>query len=85
MFKKKYPGLGFCDNFLGGHVTLGPVTIYGENAMHWAVDIKLSNGYLCFRLPLRCFGKWWPLYLYFSPNATPWEATWWGFGKEANG
>ena len=38
MFKKKHPSLSFGENFLGGHVTLGPVTIFGENAMHWAVE-----------------------------------------------
>lgn len=32
-------------------------------------------------LPLRCFGRWWPLYCYFSPDGTPNQATWWGWGK----
>lgn len=32
-------------------------------------------------LPLRCFGCWWPLYCYFSPDGTPNQATWWGWGK----
>ena len=60
----------------GGHVNLGPVTAYGENAMHWAVNVRTRWwGYVCFRLPVRCFGRWWPLYLYASPNGTPWAST----------
>lgn len=85
ILKKKYPGLGFYENFLGGHITIGPVTIYGENAMHWAVNIRCFSGYLCFRLPLRCYGKWWFLYCYHSPDATPTRATWWGWGREKRG
>ena len=76
MFKKPYPALSFRENFLGGHICLGSVTVYGENAMHWTVNIKTSRwGYVCFRLPFRCFGSWWPLYFYVSPNATPWAST----------
>lgn len=76
IFKKKYPSLSFAENFLGGHKTIGPVTIYGENAMHWAVNIKTRRwGYVCFRLPFRCFGRWWPLYFYCSPDATPGSST----------
>lgn len=76
MFKKRYPGLSFASNFLGGHINIGPATIYGENAMHWAVNIKTQRwGYICFRLPIRCGGRWWPLYFYCSPDATPCSAT----------
>ena len=75
LFKKKYPHLSFAENFLGGHWKLGSFTLYGENAMHWAVNIKTRWGYVCFRLPFKCFGRWWPLYFYISPNATPWAAT----------
>lgn len=57
-----------------GHVNFGPVTLYGRNAMHWAVNIKSRWGYICFRLPFRCFNRWWPLYLYISPDATPQSA-----------
>jgi hypothetical protein len=85
MFKKKYPSLSFWENFLGGHVSIGPVTIFGENAMHWGVDIMTRKGYFCFRLPFRCFGQWWPLYCYFSPNGTPWAAKWWLWGKKKRG
>lgn len=85
IFKKRYPSLSFAENFLSGHIRLGPVTIYGENAMHWAVNIRTRKGWLCFRLPLRCFGGWWPLYCYFSPDGTPTRATWWGWGRKARG
>lgn len=78
---KKYKALSWWQNFMSGHISIGPVTIYGENAMHWAVNIYLKKRktYFCFRLPFRCFGKWWPLYVYMSPNGTPSSATWkWG-------
>jgi hypothetical protein len=68
--------LPFWERYFGGHVNIGPVTIFGENAMHWAVNIKTTRwGYVCFRLPLRSFGRWWPLYWYCSPDATPQAAT----------
>lgn len=64
------------DRALGGHINLGPVTIFGRNAMHWAVNIRTHRwGWVCFRLPFFCYGAWWPLYLYASPNGTPWAAT----------
>ena len=71
---------------LSGHVNLlgRRVTIYGANAMHWGVNIATRWGYLCFRLPLPCNGRWWPLYLYMSPNATPWGAVW-GIGGGSSG
>ena len=74
--KAKYEGLSWWENFMGGHISFWRITIYGENAMRWGVDIKLRNTYMCFRLPFRCFGKWYPLYLYFSKDATPNNATW---------
>lgn len=61
---------------MGGHVSIGRLTIYGENAMHWGVTIRLKNTSMCFRLPFRCFHRWWPMYLYFSPDCTPSSATW---------
>lgn len=74
--QKKYKSLSWWENFMGSHLSMGPVTIYGENAMHWAVNIRTNRwGYICFRLPLRCFGRWWPMYFYISPDATPWAAT----------
>ena len=74
--KAKYEALSWWENFMGGHVSIGRITIYGENAMRWGVEVKLRKTYMCFRLPLRCFGKWYPLYLYFSKDATPSKATW---------
>lgn len=74
--QKEYQSFTWWQSFMSGHVNIGPITIYGENAMHWAVNIRTKRwGYICFRLPLRCFGKWWPLYFYISPNGTPWAAT----------
>lgn len=60
-----------------GHVNIGKrLTIYGDNAMHWGVTFYTKKyGYICFRLPFKSCGIWWPLYLYCSPNATPWAAT----------
>lgn len=70
--RKTYKTMSWFENFMGGHLTLGPIVIYGENAMHWAVNVKTETfGYICFRLPFRCFGRWWPLYFYVSPDATP--------------
>ena len=66
----------FLDRLFGGHIRVGPVVIYGRNAMHWAINIRTRRwGHICFRLPLRCFGCWWPLYFYVSPDATPQAAT----------
>lgn len=63
--------------FFSGHFNIGKhVTVYGLNAMHWAVNIRTKRwGYICFRLPLPCFGKFPRLYFYVSPNATPWAST----------
>lgn len=57
--------------FLGGHVTVGPVTLYGDNAMAWTAQVRTATGYLVARAPIRR-----PWKIYFSPNATPWAATW---------
>jgi len=74
--RKEYSGLSWFENFMGGHLNLGPITIYGENAMHWGVQIWTKRfGYVCFRLPFRCFGDWWSLYFYLSPDATPSSST----------
>lgn len=75
MFKKLRNFLQW--KFLTGHINIGRrLTIYGRNAMHWGVDFYTKKyGYICFRLPLLCNGHWYPLYLYFSPNATPWAST----------
>lgn len=64
-------------NIFNSHINIGKhITVFGNNAMHWGVTIRTKRyGYICFRLPLRSCGGWWPLYLYCSPNGTPWAAT----------
>ena len=63
-------------DFMSGHISISNLTIYGRNAMHWGCTFYTKKyGYICWRLPLPYHGKWMPLYLYFSPNATPWAAT----------
>jgi hypothetical protein len=68
------------------HKSIGNLTIFGDNAMHFGCHYWTKKyGYICFRLPIFCgiadkilYGDklyWKPLYLYFSPNATPWGAT----------
>jgi hypothetical protein len=70
----------FLDRWFGGHVTVGPVTVFGRNAMHFAVNIRTRDGWICFKPPTRCFGVWWPWYFYISPDATPQSATTlWGY------
>lgn len=62
--------------YLGGHISIGPVTIFGLNAMHWGVSIHTKRfGFICFRLPLPCYNQFPALYFYVSPNGTPWAAT----------
>lgn len=70
--------------FLDGHVHVGRnVTLYGRNAMHWGVDVyrPKTDDYLCFRLPLPCFGRWWRRGCYISPDGTPRKATKWFWGR----
>lgn len=70
------------DRYVGGHMTVGPVTFYGRNAMHYAINVETRFGYVCVRPPLTCFGVWWPVYAYVSENATPWHHTARGIGAE---
>lgn len=74
---KKYKGLSWFENFMGGHLSLGRLTIYGENAMNWSVNMKIKSAYLCFTLPTwrRMINKdeW---YVYFSKDATPSRSKW---------
>ena len=73
----------FAENFLGGHIRIGPITIYGANAMYWATNIKTRWGYICFRpLSKIRYGRWIFPYFYISPDATPTNATYWLYGKE---
>lgn len=69
--------MSWTENFMSGHLTLGKISIFGDNAMHWSVNITTKKwGYLCFTLPtlsrILKRKKW---YLYCSPNATPWAST----------
>jgi len=67
-----YRGYGsFWERRFGGHVSLGPLVIYGFNAMHVALNLKTPWGWLCARPTLRVFGQWWGWYLYLSKDATP--------------
>lgn len=70
----------FFDKYLSGSISIKNITIHGHNAMNWAIVIKTKKyGYICFNLPLPVFyinkPIWKPLYLYFSPNGTPWAST----------
>lgn len=68
----------FLGKFFKGHINLGPLTIYGENAMHFAVNIRVWRaGYICFKPWTWCFGVWWSPYLYLSRDATPVRAFGW--------
>lgn len=76
----------FLDKKIGGHINIGNLTLFGDNAMHFGGHYWTKKyGYVCFRLPIPCgiidyflYGgrlRWEPLYFYLSPNATPWAAT----------
>lgn len=66
----------FLDKSLGGHISIGKVTIYGRNAMRWGVNIRTKKyGYICFNLPIPINGRLDKFYFYLSPNATPWAST----------
>lgn len=71
------------DRIFTGHIHLGPVTIYGANAMHYAVNIRTGEGYICAR-PTTGETARWRWYLYVSPDATPTRA-WWGTGPGFEG
>jgi hypothetical protein len=66
------------DRIFTGHVRVGPVTIYGANAMHYAINVSTGAGYICAR-PTTGRRRSWRWYLYTSPDATPTRA-WWGIG-----
>lgn len=59
---------------LKGHYTIGKITVYGLNAMHFSINIKSKKyGWICFR-PIT-FYKQFPIYFYVSPDGTPSRAT----------
>jgi len=85
--KAKYSTFSWWENFMSGHINIGKrITIYGENAMHWAINIRTKKyGVICFTLPVRTFGKYWGCHIYFSPNGTPWASTYYkSIWKENN-
>lgn len=63
------------DRLFTGHVNVGPVTIFGANAMHWAVNIRIRGAWWCFHPRTRTFGGKWPAYFYISKDGTPSKAT----------
>jgi uncharacterized membrane protein YwaF len=66
--------MGFFERYFGGHVSLGPLVLYGFNAMHVAANLKTPWGYVCVHPTVRVFGEWWPWYIYVSDDATPCRA-----------
>lgn len=82
----KYSTFSWWENFMSGHITIGKLTIFGENSMHWAVQIRTKKyGVIVFTLPIKTFGKYWGCHLYFSPNGTPWASTYYkSIWKENN-
>lgn len=64
------------ESHLGGYVKIGPIIIYGFNAMHIALNIRTRRwGYICFHPTIRFYNWKFPWYFYISRNATPWLAT----------
>ena len=60
-----------------GHFNIGTkVTVYGNNAMHYAVNIRTKYGILCMRPSTRSNGGQWRWYIYLSPDGTPDSASW---------
>jgi hypothetical protein len=60
------------ERHLSGHVTIGPLTLFGANAMDWAVQIYVAalGVSLCAK-PTTSRRGW---YFYATPNCTPWAA-----------
>lgn len=63
------------DRLFTGHVSFGPVTIFGHNAMHYAVQVRTKRGFLVMRPTTGEDGEWrW--YAFSSPDGTPGRAAW---------
>ena len=73
IIETKYKHSKFLGKYFGSHINIGPITIYGYNAMHFAVNIETRWGYICFHPTLICFGRWWRWYFYISKDATPYN------------
>ena len=67
------------DRLMPGHITVGPVTLYGANAMHWTLEVSTRWGHLCIHPTTRTFGGHWPWHIYMSRDGTPGGRSW-GFG-----
>lgn len=78
---KRAHRLTFWERYFGGHVSIrgGRIVLFGWNAMHVTLQIHTKRGWLCIHPPVRCFGRWWPWYVYLSPDATP-SGSIWGYG-----
>ncbi len=70
-----YKNDSFWERKCGEHVSIGPVTVYGFNAMHVALNIRTPLGFVCFHPEIRVFGKWWPWYFYISKDGTPYNCS----------
>jgi hypothetical protein len=70
---QRYPSR-WQDRLFRGHVSIGPVTVYGANAMHWAINVWALGHYWCWHPTTRTFGGYWPWYFYLSTDATPSKA-----------
>lgn len=89
---KPYPALSWWENFMGGHINIGPITIFGANAMNWTVNITTKRwGHICFTLPVLARWQRWRHddkkkyrgYFYISPNGTPQASTfYYGYDKQ---
>jgi hypothetical protein len=75
-FRRKYPSFPWYEEYLGAHISCGPATLYGFNAMHVALDIRTPWGYLCLHPTIKHHGSWWPWKVYLSPDATPGSRVW---------
>lgn len=50
------------------------IVVYPANcAMYGAIEIKIFGGWLVIFPPIKSFGKWRKLRIYWSPNATSWH------------
>jgi len=85
--KAEYQTMSWWSNFASGHISLfnHKLTIYGANAINWAVNIKTKKyGYVCFTLPsISRFRSKEGFYFYCSPDATPSSSTFY-IGKDKN-
>jgi len=63
--------MSWLERHFGGHLKIGPITIFGANAMHFQTDVKTWWGYICFRPTTYHFGRWWRWQFYISRDGTP--------------